>query len=929
MNKLKIKESYLILLIVVSLVSLGIYTTYALFTASTTINDVVGITATLDIGKSMSEYEVVTVPAGETKLIELNVVNSYNGNIYYGAWYQIVKGNSSDIDIGLYTEKNSNPGSGSLSASSNINLLVGITNNSTSSITLYIGVKGSLTNELNLGNNKILIPDGFNEGLLVTEEVLKEKATTPTENTIKTYSCTNAVQNERYSEGIYKLEVWGAQGGNYSTVYSGGKGGYSRGTLTLKESTNIYIYVGCQGGAHSTTTGGVSAGGFNGGGSAKTVGFSSTYSYVTGGGGASDIRIGQDSLYARVIVAGGGSGSSNANSGYYGGGTTAGYGVSGYGATSTSAGTNGSFGVGANAVPSSTNYKYASPGGGGGWYGGGSSGTNRSDSTDYRTYTGGGSGYVYTSSTAPNYPSGNLLNSNYYLSDTIMYDGNTTFENKDGKLEKGHSGDGFVRISQTIIYSIPNLTFPGDLVVKYGQNVNLTSDTTLTCEYNTTTGCSIIGTSITDTSTLSEGTHILTYTVKGKDNKKYLFNRNILVEKGPILTGSLGKQILIDNPTISTRTDFSKMYTTDTTGTIFKQSSSLTSQMTEDINGDGIGEDVYYYSGNPSNNWVKFGDYYWRIIRINEDGSVRLILTGTEYSATVDTNSFYEVYPGGYAFIASEANYVDNPGTCPGNHSMNAGYMYGIPGSLANNRKNTNSSNIKTTVDNWYKDKILSSYDKYVSKTAIYCADRSVGSGTYTDNDDAFSYASYTRASNKTPTYKCGGNGTGGLFESKQAVEDKFSVSTASGGNGDLTYPIALMNADELVYAGAVYGYDNYGQNGYAWYSIANPTVGTNSNGQTYIPDANRITGHWLTMSPSRWEGDYGGCYASIITVNNSNNYGTSFVGGIYSGASADSRHPVRPVLSIKACAKYTRGDGSVMDPYIVTVDSSCANAEN
>ena len=928
MNKLKIKESYLILLIVVSLVSLGIYTTYALFTASTTINDVVGITATLDIGKSMSEYEVVTVPAGETKLIELNVVNSYNGNIYYGAWYQIVKGNSDNIQIGLYTERNSNPGSGSLSSSSNINLLVGITNDNSTSVTLYIGVKGSLTNELNLGTNKILIPDGFSEALLVTEDVLKENATTPTENTVKTYSCTKAVQSDTLSAGIYILETWGAQGGSYSTTYTGGKGGYSTGTLTLKESQNIYVYVGCQGSAHSTTTGGTSAGGFNGGGSAKTVAYSGTTSYVTGGGGASDIRIGQDSLYARVIVAGGGSGSSNGNSGYYGGGTSAGYGVSGYGGTATTAGTNGSFGVGASANPRSTNYKYASPGGGGGWYGGGSSGTQYSDSTDYRTYTGGGSGYVYTSSTASNYPSGNKLNSNYYLTDTKIYDGNTTFENKDGKLEKGHSGDGFVRISQIIIYSIPNLTFPGDLVVKYGQNVNLTSDTTLTCEYNTTTGCSIIGTSITDTSTLSEGTHILTYTVKGKDNKKYLFNRNILVEKGPILTGSLGKQILIDNPTISTRTDFSKMYTTDTTGTIFKQSSSLTLQMTEDINGDGIGEDVYYYSGNPSNNWVKFGDYYWRIIRINEDGSVRLILTGTEYSATVDTNSFFEVYPGGYAFIASEANYVDNPGTCPDRHSMDAGYMYGIPGSLANNRKNTNSSNIKTTIDNWYKDKILSSYDKYVSKTAIYCADRSVGSGTYTDNDAAFSYASYTRASNKTPTYKCGGNGTGGLFESKQAVEDKFSVSTASGGNGDLTYPIALINADELVYAGGLYGYDNY-TGSYPWYSIANPTVGTNSNGQTYVPDANRVSGWWITMSPSRWVGDTGGCYVSIITVNNSNNYGTSFIGGIYSGAAASSRHPVRPVLSIKACAKYTRGDGSVMDPYIVTVDSSCANAEN
>ena len=233
MNKLKIKESYLILLIVVSLVSLGIYTTYALFTASTTINDVVGITATLDIGKSMSEYEVVTVPAGETKLIELNVVNSYNGNIYYGAWYQIVKGNSDNIQIGLYTERNSNPGSGSLSSSSNINLLVGITNDNSTSVTLYIGVKGSLTNELNLGTNKILIPDGFSEALLVTEDVLKENATTPTENTVKTYSCTKAVQSDTLSAGIYILETWGAQGGSYSTTYTGGKGGYSTGTLSL------------------------------------------------------------------------------------------------------------------------------------------------------------------------------------------------------------------------------------------------------------------------------------------------------------------------------------------------------------------------------------------------------------------------------------------------------------------------------------------------------------------------------------------------------------------------------------------------------------------------------------------------------------------------------------------------------------------------
>ena len=134
MSKFKIKESYLLLLIVLGLVSLGVYTTYALFTASTTINDVVGITATLDINKSLTEYEIVAVEPNETKLIELNVVNSYNDSIYYGAWYQIASGNSDDIQIGLYTEKNNNPGSGALRANSSVTLLAGIKNNSNSKI---------------------------------------------------------------------------------------------------------------------------------------------------------------------------------------------------------------------------------------------------------------------------------------------------------------------------------------------------------------------------------------------------------------------------------------------------------------------------------------------------------------------------------------------------------------------------------------------------------------------------------------------------------------------------------------------------------------------------------------------------------------------------------------------------------------------------
>ena len=404
MSKFKIKESYLLLLIVLGLVSLGIYTTYALFTASATINDVVGITATLDIGKSLTEYEVITVPAGETKLIELNVVNSYNGNIYYGAWYQIVKGNSDNIQIGLYTERNSNPGSGSLSSSSNINLLVGITNDNSTSVTLYIGVKGSLTNELNLGTNKILIPDGFSEALLVTEEVLEAHKETKTDtievkNEVnKEFSATGAVQNVTLNAGTYKLQVWGAEGGYGSTSsssYPGGKGGYSYGTLTLNETTNLYVYVG-EKGKSGTASSSIKTGGFNGGGN-------SGYSRGGSGGGATDIRIGQDSLYARVIVGGGGGGGAYYAK-YYGGaggGTDAidgtGYDAIYYNAKGgtqtaggtaayygTSKGTDGSFGQGG-AASSSTSPYNRSGGGGGGWYGGGGGAYNSSTKTTVQT----------------------------------------------------------------------------------------------------------------------------------------------------------------------------------------------------------------------------------------------------------------------------------------------------------------------------------------------------------------------------------------------------------------------------------------------------------------------------------------------------------------------------------------------------------------
>jgi hypothetical protein len=112
-------------------------------------------------------------------------------------------------------------------------------------------------------------------------------------------------------QGIYKLECWGAQGGHGNPIDNiGGKGGYSTGTLTVIDSLPLYIYVGEEGVYADEKTI------FGGGGAAES---SSTYNSGSGGG-ASDIRIGTDSLYSRVIVAGGGGGGAGAGETTYSGG---------------------------------------------------------------------------------------------------------------------------------------------------------------------------------------------------------------------------------------------------------------------------------------------------------------------------------------------------------------------------------------------------------------------------------------------------------------------------------------------------------------------------------------------------------------------------------------------------------------------------------
>ncbi len=327
-------------------------------------------------------------------------------------------------------------------------------------------------------------------------------------------------------------------------------------------------------------------------------------------------------------------------------------------------------------------------------------------------------------------------------------------------------------------------------------------------------------------------------------------NLNITMSK------TLYDQLLIDNSRIKTRTDFDTTFTETNTGTLYKG--------TESIAGN-TPKDVYYFAGDAKNNWVKFGGFYWRIIRTNHDGSIRLLYSGT----SPDTTS-------GYIWTSAFNS--------PYNDLMHVGYMYGTSGSLENNRLNTNNSAIKTYIDNWYKNN-LTAYTKYLSNDAVYCNDRELAPGsTYNTGNTSFSYATKGRLNtNKTPTYNC------------TNIKDAFSGSNSE---AKLTYPIGLMTADEIAYAGGK-EFTSL-PSPYAWYYLN--SAGGSITGSTI----------WWSLSPFGWSGSY----STVWVV-----FGSSNPGYLSYTRVNDTSYGVRPAISLKSCIKYSTGNGAPETPYEIVLD--------
>ena len=317
----------------------------------------------------------------------------------------------------------------------------------------------------------------------------------------------------------------------------------------------------------------------------------------------------------------------------------------------------------------------------------------------------------------------------------------------------------------------------------------------------------------------------------------------------------------------------------------------------------------YYFRGAVTNNYVKFGKYtedvyalydenegtssysstacntgnwlcskiasagddmYWRIVRINGDGSVRMIYGGTglypnggDYSLgirTIGTSSF-------------NSTFDDN---------AHVGYMYGqIDASTYEaTHENINNSDVKTTIDRWYSKYLNTSYGSYIAN-AVYCNDRSLSGDFGTGVGKIERYTTYRfwgrAAYDPNPSLRC------------EQVNDRFTLQgeLITGGlssNQDLIYPIGLLTADEAMFAGGV----------------------TRNNNTNYY--LNCKDSYW-TGTPDSYNISDGGASVWIIDSGGMLDEATSLLSKV------DGDHDVRPVISLKPDSiKF--GDGTTGNPF-------------
>ena len=259
----------------------------------------------------------------------------------------------------------------------------------------------------------------------------------------------------------------------------------------------------------------------------------------------------------------------------------------------------------------------------------------------------------------------------------------------------------------------------------------------------------------------------------------------------------------------------------------------------------------YYYYGAVTDNYVSFANKLWRIVRINGDGSIRLVLDDVAKDSSGSV-------------IKTEFNSSNND-------NAYVGYMYGTPGSTTYDatHKNINDSTIKTKVDAWYKTNIVDTNNTdYVADT-LFCNDKTLASSgiggvttqlgygtnkTYYASTERLRYSTGTTSiTTSKPTFKCAESATN---DYSRFTVNVTTLPNGNKTNGNLTYPVGLLTVDEVAYAGAFkyfqknksYYLYNSSISSILWLSSPSNCIGSNAldwdvNGSSGIIYYNNVSG--------------------------------------------------------------------------------------
>lgn len=318
--------------------------------------------------------------------------------------------------------------------------------------------------------------------------------------------------------------------------------------------------------------------------------------------------------------------------------------------------------------------------------------------------------------------------------------------------------------------------------------------------------------------------------------------------------------------------NIASMYVTSSTGIDF-------SQISSDTNGKGLyilhGTEnntypIYYYRGDVEDNNVKFANFCWKIVRTTETGGTKLIYNGTPDESGQCTNTTGEATQIGTSAFNSQMD--DN---------AYIGYMYGTPGSstYGETHANTHDSTIKGIIDTWYQENMTEYTDRL--EDTVWCNDRgvvqdpSIADGTGDGNGVGQSVTTYGARNrlffHQTPTLSC-------INEN-----DRFTVSTDNG-NGALTYPVAMLTADEVAYAGSIFGVENrnYFLHSGSYYWTMSPSLFNTATGLKSL--------EWSVFHDGRLNNN------DVMTGTNG----------------------IRPAISLKAGTTAISGDGTATNPYVI-----------